>query len=224
MASKLKEITAEVMTRALLDTFADPALFRALLINDRSYLVMYRLHARVCGLLARIGINTGFLVDIGRRHPIDSVPSAGNRRRQHQAEADLTFVDPASDAPLALLDYETGDAPIDKMRSKFRYFNTFLKHTPTVHLVVFLITVAGVQHSWEEERDDEREAFTAKEIPKLVEKFYGGSHNQHATVLIGTFYKDHLEVRQFSKSGIVNTLCAYYPVASLINVTHKEIV
>ncbi len=200
---------ASDLARALCATFRDPALFYGDLVTDRRYLRRYRLHARVCGLLARIGIRAGFLVDIGRRHKID--PVSGSRgRRQCQAEADVTFVDPARDEPVALLDYETGDAPIAKMRDKFRYFNSFLKHTRTVRVVSFLVTMAGVQHSWKDETEGERKAFVSHEIPRLVKRFFRISDNERASFIVGVFYPDHLELREFSRKRIVRPTSGRY--------------
>ena len=122
----------------------------------------------------------------------------------------MTFIDPLNDTPIALLEYETGDAHIGKMRDKFRYLNTFLKHTPTVRIVAFFLTVTGVQHSWEEETDEGRESFAADEIPQLIAKFYRYPHNQSCPFLVGTFYKKHLEVRHFIRQGIRQTWKAHY--------------
>src|SRR2546428_12344529 len=110
----------KTLAKALCTTFRDPQLFRSEFVNDRRFLSMYRLHSRVCGLLARIGVQSGFIVDVGRRHAIDPLHTPGGRK-QRQAEADVTFIDPLNDTPIALLEYETGDAHIGKMRDKFRY-------------------------------------------------------------------------------------------------------
>ena len=76
---------------SLCATFSDPRLFQAKYLNDAKYLRSNQLHARVCGLLARVGLELGFLVDFGRKFPIDPIA------RQKQAEADVSFVDPDND-------------------------------------------------------------------------------------------------------------------------------
>jgi len=90
-------------------TFSDGRLFKSQYVNDPQYLKMYQLHARVCGLLARVGIQNGYVAEFGRRFKIDPVLGKTNRY-QHQAEADVSFVDRTNDTPIVLLDYETSDA------------------------------------------------------------------------------------------------------------------
>jgi hypothetical protein len=199
----------ETLTKALFTTFCDPGLFRSEYVNDPQYLSMYRLHSHVCGLLVRIGVQAGFIVDVGRRHAINPVGTTSGRK-QHQAEADVTFIDPLNDTPVALLDYETSDAPIRKMRNKFRYFNTFLNYIPTLRIVSFLITVTRVKHPWGKETYRRRATFARTEIPKLIAKFYRYSQNHSCSFLVGTFYRNHLEVRHFVQQGIRRTWKAHY--------------
>jgi hypothetical protein len=161
---------------------------------------MYRLHARVCGLLARIGTNLGFIVDIGRRYPID--PFAGSKGRlQRQAEADVSFVRIDSGEPVVLLDYETSDAPLDKMRQKFRYLSSFAKHSPSVELLAFFITVTGVRHGWSKETMEDRQQFANEEIMSLIRQVCQASHNSSVTFLLGIFGPTHLRLRAFRGSN-----------------------
>src|SRR5207253_10015493 len=98
-----------------------------------------RLHARVCGLLARVGFEMQYLVDFGRRYPI---ASSGRRDhgnegvpRQKQAEADVSFVDPDTGKAIVLLDYESPDAPIYKMVGKLKYMSRFAQYTADIQLI-----------------------------------------------------------------------------------------
>lgn len=125
-------MNSDKLLDSLCVTFSDPRLFQRRYINERKYLRRNQLHARVCGLLARVGFELGFLVDFGRKYAIDplTVCTGDNqtRRNQQQAEADVSFIDSETDTATILLDYETSDAPIFKMVGKFEYISSFKKH------------------------------------------------------------------------------------------------
>lgn len=160
---------------------------------------MYRLHARVCGLLARVGLELGLIPDIGRRYPIEPLLGKSGRR-QLQAEADVSFIDPETDEPVVLLDYETSDAPVFKMRNKFNYLSTFAKFSGTVKVVGLLITVTDVQHDWDPRETRElRRQFATVEIIELINELYQRSHNDALVFLLGTFWPDHLQLCLFER-------------------------
>ncbi|MEX0612551.1 MAG: hypothetical protein WD738_15330 [Pirellulales bacterium] len=201
------------ITQALRETFSQRNLFSAAYVNDRQYLSMYRLHARVCGLLARIGTNLGFVVDIGRRYPIDPILGR-NGRQQRQAEADISFVDQQSGTPIALLDYETSDAPLREMRQKFRYLSTFAKHSPSVELLGFFITVTKVRHGWDKESHDDRELFAREEIFTLIREVCEASHNAELTFMLGIFGPNQLRLRAFRQATEILDDGILYALAS----------
>ena len=184
------------LVESLRSTFSSVDLFPAAYVNERRYLTMYRLHARVCGLLARVGTDLGFIVDIGRRYPIDPIPGPTGRS-QRQAEADVSFVDRKTQNPVALLDYETSDAPIYKMRHKFQYLSTFAKHSPAIELVGFFITVTAVRHHWDNETPDDRQRFAHQEILDLTSQLCQASHNASLTFMLGVFGPNELSLRAF---------------------------
>jgi len=192
----------DTFVEALRTTFSSADLFSAAYVNEHKYLKRYQLHARVCGLLARVGTDLGFIVDIGRRYPIDAIPRRSGRR-QLQAEADVSFVDRKTQNPVALLDYETSDAPLYKMRHKFNYLSTFAKHTP-IELVGFFITVTSVRHHWDEETPDDRERFVTNELPERTSQLCQAPHNASLTFMLGVFGPNHLTLRAFK--GTANVL------------------
>lgn len=59
-------------------------------------------------------------------------------------------------------------APIDKMRHKFQYLSTFAKHSPTIELVGFFITVTAVRHRRDNETPDDRQRFARQEVLDLT--------------------------------------------------------
>ena len=149
----------------------------------------------MCGLLAHVGTNLGFIVDIGRRYRIDPIPRRGGRR-QLQAEADVSFVDRNTQKPVALLDYETSDAPLYKIRHKFQYLSTFAKYTP-IHLVGFFITITAVRHGWDEETPDDRQRFASEELLDLSSQLCQAPHNASLTFMLGVFGPNELTLRAF---------------------------
>ncbi len=192
----------DTLVEALRSTFSTADLFSAAYVNERKYLKRYQLHARVCGLLARVGTNLGFIVDVGRRYPIDAIPRHSGRR-QLQAEADVSFVDRNTQKPVALLDYETSDAPLYKIRHKFQYLSTFAKHTP-IELVGFFITVTAVRHGWDKETPDDRQRFARQELLDLTSQLCHASHNASLTFMLGVFGPNELTLRAFK--GTANLL------------------
>ena len=88
------------------------------------------------------------------------------------AEAVFQALDPFNDAPIVLLDYETSDADLDKMRNKFNYIRAFAKYTTSIRAIAFFITVKAVQQHWKPATHDEREHFASVEIPDFAGQFH----------------------------------------------------
>lgn len=186
------------LVNKIAEVFSDPALFDAQFVNDRKYLSMYRCHSRVCGLLAKVGHELGYVVDIGRRHPISPLVGRSGRK-QLQAEADITFVDPHADinSPVVLLDYESSDAPVAKMRTKFNYLSTFAQFSSTVQLVGLFITITGVKGFDTREPTETRRQFAEHEVLELIYDLQQCSYNEPLLFLLGTFLPNYLQLRLF---------------------------
>lgn len=193
----------------LKQTISDPNRFKPQYVNDRKYLSFYRLHARVCGLLAEVGIRTGYLSEFGRRFSIEPILGKGNRY-QRQAEADVSYIDPESDKPIVLLDYETSDAPLSKMRGKFNYINTFAKYTNTISAIALFLTVTDVQHGWAPETREERKHFADTEIPEFANTFRAQPHNADVFFLAGTFTPSELRIQCFAPNTEIETIAISY--------------
>jgi hypothetical protein len=224
-------------------TFSEPRLFQARYVNEAEYLRCNRLHARVCGLLARVGLELGFLVDFGRKYAIDPIaaPHGSNQKQrlQKQAEADVSFVDPSRDKATILFDYETSDAPLYKMIGKFEYLSCFAKHCPHVELIGLFITVTGVLKTWRPNTDEkwrrwnmfygktreewlpeteqDRQRFAKEVIVKLVADVFALPHNKQLSLLIGVFYPDHLQLRLFDADTHCREKCVPYSSSPGLN-------
>jgi hypothetical protein len=201
-------ISEKIMSLAT-PIFSNKKYFDKKYINEPEYLQMYRLHSRICGLLAEIGLSLNFIVDINRRYTIAPVKKDGGRF-QRQAESDISFIEKSSDLPIVLIDYETSDAPIYKMQEKFKYLSSFKKENESIQIISLFITVTEVQHNWNKETYKERKSFAQKEILRLIKKIYEKDYNHNLKFLLGVFYKDHLELKLFqNKKEIKKRICKY---------------
>jgi hypothetical protein len=178
-------------------------------VNDPVFLKFYRLHSRVCGIIAKIGFQLGYIVDFGRKYPIDPIKKDSGRH-QRQAEADISFIETKTDNPIALFDYETSDAPIEKIRSKFDNLRTFKKNTYSLELISLIVTVTSVQHNWKKsngtyETNEERVRFTKSELIELCKTVSETDHNREIDFLLGIFRPDCLKLLIFNNGKSVNT-------------------
>lgn len=199
-------------TEKLLDEFQNEIYcgrFNPDYVNDKRYIEFYRLHARTCGLIAKIGFISGYIVDINRRFPIEPIKKRNNRY-QKQAEADVSFIDRETDLPIALFDFETSDAPIEKIRAKFSYFHSFKKMSRSIELLSLIVTITEVQHSWKKsdgtgENNEERQQFAKGELIKLCRRASGSRYNRDIELLLGIFKPDFLDFSLLQNGKIVNT-------------------
>lgn len=206
---------------SLCETFADSRLFKGRYVNDKAYIDNSRLHARACGLLARVGVQHEYLVDFGRKYRVDPVVGLGEKGKEvTNPEVDVSFVDSITDTPTVLLEYESGDAPIYKMIYKFNLIRSFAKHSPMVTVICLLITVTSAfnksyrpnteekwrlwnefygkpKEEWLPETEEDRQRFAKDHIPKLATTVFNLTHNKQLSLLIGTFYPNQLELRLF---------------------------
>jgi hypothetical protein len=189
--------------------FSDKKHFDKKYINEHEYLQMYKLHSRICGLLAEIGFRLNFIVDINRKYAIEPIKKDSGRL-QWQAEADISFINQDSDKPIVLIDYETSDAPIDKMRAKFDYLRTFRKENESIRIISLFITITEVRHNWNKETPEERKSFAQKDILPLIKEIYDNDYNRDLQFLLGIFYPDRLELKLFKNKNEISSEKCYY--------------
>jgi len=183
-------------------------------VNDSAYLKSYRLHSRICGIIGKIGVRLGYTVDCGRKFPIDPIKKA-NGRYQRQAEADISFIETTTDEPIALFDYETSDAPIGKIESKFNYLRTFRKNTNSLELISLIVTITAVQHNWRnndrtKETNEERQQFANSRLIALSKATSADQNNKEMEFLLGIFRAHFLELLLFHNGENVNKIKILY--------------
>lgn len=196
-------------------TFSNKTLFDATYITQKKYLSMYRGHARITGLFAKIGIDMGYLVDIGRKYsiqPIEKHNRSGKKYYQKQAETDISFI--SKDEPQIFIDYESADAPISKMKEKFLYLKTFRNNNPTIEIVSLFITITNVMHDWKKpdgckETLQERQNFT-KQIQSITKTIWAEQYNKDLVCIIGIFFETELKIMAYQNSRQIKQLKVVY--------------